>query len=49
MRRLANRLIDILYECGKTRTLYDEAAVWSHREEKKACRLTFKLLRCLQG
>jgi hypothetical protein len=32
LRRLANRLVGILHGCLKTRTLYDEAAAWSHRE-----------------
>ena len=32
LRRLANRLIGILHGCLKTRTLYDEATAWSHRE-----------------
>ena len=31
LRRLANRLVGILHGCLKTRTLYDEAAAWSHR------------------
>jgi transposase len=35
LRRLANRLVGILHGCLKTRTLYDEATAWSHREEKK--------------
>src|SRR6266536_3171240 len=33
LRRLANRLVGILHGCLKTRTLYDEATAWSHREE----------------
>ena len=32
LRRLANRLAGILHGCLKTRTLYDEATAWSHRE-----------------
>ncbi|HYS33239.1 MAG TPA: IS110 family transposase [Streptosporangiaceae bacterium] len=32
LRRLANRLVGILHGCLKTRTLYDEAIAWSHRE-----------------
>jgi len=35
LRRLANRLVGILHGCLKTRTLYDEATAWSHREENK--------------
>jgi transposase len=35
LRRLANRLVGILHGCLKTRTLYDEDAAWSHREELK--------------
>ena len=31
-RRLANRLVGILHGCLKTRTLYDEATAWSHRQ-----------------
>ena len=33
VRRLANRLVGILHGCLKTRTLYDEATAWSHREK----------------
>jgi len=33
LRRLANRLVGILHGCLKTRTLYDEATAWSHREQ----------------
>jgi hypothetical protein len=33
LRRLANRLVGILHGCLKTRTLYDEAIAWSHREK----------------
>ncbi|MGI9008470.1 MAG: IS110 family transposase [Streptosporangiaceae bacterium] len=36
LRKLANRLVGILHGCLKTRTLYDEATAWSHREEKLA-------------
>ena len=36
LRRLANRLVGILHGCLKTRTLYDEAAAWSHREPSLA-------------
>jgi transposase len=32
LRRLANRLVGILHGCLKTRTLYDEATAWGHRE-----------------
>jgi Transposase/Transposase IS116/IS110/IS902 family len=32
LRRLANKLVGILHGCLKTRTLYDEATAWSHRE-----------------
>jgi hypothetical protein len=32
LRRLANRLVGILHGCLKTRTTYDEATAWSHRE-----------------
>jgi transposase len=31
LRRLANRLVGILHGCLKTRTLYDEATAWGHR------------------
>ena len=30
--RLASRLVGILHGCLKTRTLYDEATAWSHRQ-----------------
>jgi hypothetical protein len=33
LRRLANRLVGILHGCLKTRTLYDEATAWGHREK----------------
>ena len=36
VRRLANRLVGVLHGCLKTRTLYDEATAWSHREQKKS-------------
>jgi transposase len=36
LRKLANRLVGILHGCLKTRTLYDEATAWSHRENKLA-------------
>jgi hypothetical protein len=32
LRRLANRLVGILHGCLNTRTLYDEATAWGHRE-----------------
>jgi transposase len=32
LRRLANRLVGILHGCLKTRTLYNEAIAWGHRE-----------------
>ena len=32
LRRLANRLTGILHGCLQTRTRYDEATAWSHRE-----------------
>ena len=32
LRRLASRLVGILHGCLKTRTLYDEAIAWGHRE-----------------
>ena len=32
LRRLANRLVGILHGCLKTRTLYDEATAWGHRD-----------------
>jgi len=32
LRRLANRLVGILHGCLKTRTLYNEATAWSHRQ-----------------
>ena len=36
LRRLANRLVGILHGCLKTRTPYDEATAWSHRESSRA-------------
>ena len=33
LRRLSNRLVGILHGCLKTRTPYDEATAWSHREQ----------------
>jgi hypothetical protein len=33
LRRLANRLVGILHGCLKTRTLYDEATAWGHRQQ----------------
>ena len=36
LRKVANRLVGILHGCLKTRTLYDEATAWSHRENKLA-------------
>ena len=35
LRRIASRLVGILHGCLKTRTLYDEATAWSHREQIK--------------
>jgi hypothetical protein len=32
LRRLANRLVGILHGCLKSRTNYDEATAWGHRE-----------------
>jgi Transposase/Transposase IS116/IS110/IS902 family len=32
LRRLASRLVGILHGCLKTRTCYDEATAWSHRQ-----------------
>jgi hypothetical protein len=32
LRRLASRLVGILHGCLKTRTLYDEATAWEHRQ-----------------
>jgi hypothetical protein len=36
LRKLANRLVGILHGCLKTRTLYNEAAAWSHHENSAA-------------
>jgi transposase len=36
LRKVANRLVGILHGCLKTRTPYDEATAWSHRENKLA-------------
>jgi hypothetical protein len=36
LRRLANRLTGILHGCLKTRTRYDEATAWSHRDSRLA-------------
>ena len=36
LRKVANRLVGILHGCLKTRSLYDEATAWSHRENKLA-------------
>ena len=36
LRKLANRLVGILHGCLKTRTLYDEATAWPHRENELA-------------
>ena len=33
LRRLASRLVGILHGCLKTRTCYDEATAWGHREK----------------
>jgi len=33
LRRLANRLVDILHGCFKTRTRYDEATALNHRQQ----------------
>src|SRR6516225_10776238 len=33
LRKLASRLVGILHGCLKTRTLYDEATAWPHREK----------------
>ena len=32
LRKLASRLVGILHGCLKTRTCYDEATAWGHRE-----------------
>jgi transposase len=36
LRRVANRLVGIQHGCLKTRTHYDEATAWSHRENLAA-------------
>jgi hypothetical protein len=36
LRKLASRLVGILHGCLETRTLYDEATAWPHRENKLA-------------
>jgi len=36
LRRVANRLVGILHGCLRTRTLYDEATAWSHRQNLAA-------------
>ena len=36
LRRVGNRLVGIQHGCLKTRTLYDEATAWSHRENLAA-------------
>jgi Transposase IS116/IS110/IS902 family len=33
LRRLSNRLVGILHGCLKTRSLYDEATAWGHRQQ----------------
>ena len=33
LRKLANRLVGILHGCLKTRTIYDEATAWPHKEK----------------
>jgi hypothetical protein len=33
LRRLANRLVGILHGCLKTRTTYNEATAWAHRDK----------------
>ena len=32
LRKIASRLVGILHGCLKTRTLYDEATAWGHRQ-----------------
>ena len=39
LRRVANRLVGILHGCLKTRTLYDEATAWGHRENLSQSRV----------
>src|SRR6202035_3257117 len=36
LRQLGNRLTGILHGCLKTRTTYDEATAWSHRQQQTA-------------
>ena len=36
LRQLANRLVGILHGCLKTRTPYNEATAWAHREPAAA-------------
>jgi transposase len=36
LRKVANRLAGILHGCLKTRTLYNQATAWSHRENQPA-------------
>jgi len=36
LRKVANRLVGILHGCLKTRTLYNEATAWPHRENRLA-------------
>jgi hypothetical protein len=38
LRRVASRLVAILHGCLKTRTLYNEATAWSHRENPSQTR-----------
>ena len=33
LRKIANRLVGILHGCLKTRTTYDEATAWPHRQK----------------
>ena len=39
LRRLASQLVGILHGCLKTRTLYDEATAWRHRENLSQSRV----------
>ncbi|MFG3289145.1 hypothetical protein ACGF3G_10115 [Streptomyces sp. NPDC048179] len=36
LRQLGNRLVGILHDCLKIRTLYDEATAWSHHAHAPA-------------
>ena len=36
LRKLASRLVGILHGCLKTRTLYDVATAWRHREKTQS-------------